>query len=104
LAPRAIGRGNLLAADGKPTRSMSRLGRLQKGRRDDTFLPPARLLYHPPSGKLYATSNVCTHRGATVMNKQTELVCPKHNSHFSLEGTVTQAKPAARCPVRGFRR
>jgi nitrite reductase/ring-hydroxylating ferredoxin subunit len=38
------------------------------------------------SGKIYAMSAVCTHKMGTVRIKGTELVCPKHNSHFATDG------------------
>jgi cytochrome b6-f complex iron-sulfur subunit len=46
-------------------------------------------------GKLYACTSKCTHRGATIVAADTELVCHQHNSHFSLDGTVTSG-PAQR--------
>jgi len=47
------------------------------------------------NGKLYACTSKCTHRGATISNEGTELVCHQHDSHFSLDGTVTSG-PAQR--------
>ncbi len=39
--------------------------------------------------KLYASSATCTHRGATLTLTDTDLFCPRHKSHFSFQGTVT---------------
>jgi len=50
-------------------------------------------------GRLFAASNVCTHKGVALNVKGEELVCPKHNSHFSIEGTVTKG-PAKGTLVR----
>ena len=36
--------------------------------------------------KIYAMTAVCTHKMGTVKLKGTELVCPKHNSHFANDG------------------
>lgn len=40
-------------------------------------------------GKLYACSSICTHKGALLTLTPTDFLCPKHHSHFSYEGTVT---------------
>ena len=46
------------------------------------------LLVHSLSGGYLAFSMSCTHKGADVEldENKTGLVCPLHNSHFSLEG------------------
>jgi cytochrome b6-f complex iron-sulfur subunit len=49
-------------------------------------------------GKLYACSSSCTHRGVTVAVKDNELVCPAHNSHFSVQGTVTSGPAKSSLP------
>lgn len=43
--------------------------------------------------KIYALSAVCTHKMGTVKVKGDELLCSKHNSHFTYEG-ATKAGPA----------
>ncbi len=37
-------------------------------------------------GKLYAMTALCTHKMGIVKIKGSDLVCPRHNSHFSTDG------------------
>lgn len=54
------------------------------------------VLVHLDSGEFAMYSAECTHRGCTVMYKAEEqhLVCPCHNSTFSLEGGYVVSGPA----------
>src|SRR4051812_14819167 len=36
--------------------------------------------------KIYAMTSICTHKMGVVKIKGSELVCPKHNSHFANDG------------------
>ncbi len=49
-------------------------------------------------GKLYAATSTCTHRGATITLDNGEMVCHQHNSHFSVQGTVTAGPAKASLP------
>jgi nitrite reductase/ring-hydroxylating ferredoxin subunit len=92
--------GNVLAADTAAAAGPIDVGALADFKADgitSTFARSGFLLIRH-DGKLYATSNVCTHKGAQVINKNGELVCPKHDSHFSLEGTVTKGKANSTLP------
>lgn len=53
-------------------------------------------------GKLYACTSSCTHRGVTVAVKGDELVCPAHNSHFSVQGTVNSGPAKSSLPHTQF--
>jgi len=50
-------------------------------------------------GKIYASSNLCTHKGVPLTLKGGEIMCTKHGSRFSNEGTVTKG-PARDTLVR----
>lgn len=45
--------------------------------------------------KIYAMTAVCTHKMGTVKLKGADLVCPKHNSHFTNEGKPTSGPAKA---------
>jgi nitrite reductase/ring-hydroxylating ferredoxin subunit len=53
---------------------------------NDKLADTKKIIVVRENGKIYAMSAMCTHKGATVKIKGTELVCPKHNSHFDNEG------------------
>lgn len=65
----------------------------------DKFVRQGGFLIIRTGGRLFAASNLCTHKGVPLNVKGAELVCPKHNSHFSIEGTVTKG-PAKSTLVR----
>jgi len=50
-------------------------------------------------GRIYASSNLCTHKGVPLTLKGGEIMCTKHGSRFSNEGTVTKG-PARDSLVR----
>jgi len=50
-------------------------------------------------GKLYASSSLCTHKGVPLTVRGGEILCTKHGSKFSNEGTVTKG-PARDSLVR----
>ena len=52
----------------------------------DKLADSKKVLIARDSGKLYAMTAICTHKMGTVKIKGTELVCPKHNSHFANDG------------------
>lgn len=51
------------------------------------------------NGRVYASSNLCTHKGVPLTVKGGEIICTKHGSRFSNEGTVTKG-PARDSLVR----
>jgi cytochrome b6-f complex iron-sulfur subunit len=61
----------------------------------DKLADSKKLIIVRDNGKLYALSAVCTHKMGTVKVKGTELVCPKHNSHFANDGKVTKGPAKA---------
>jgi len=50
-------------------------------------------------GKIYATTAICTHKQSVLKINGNEFVCPKHGSHFSIDGTATHG-PAKNSLVR----
>ena len=52
----------------------------------DKLADSKKVLIVRDNGKLYAMTAICTHKMGTVKIKGTELVCPKHNSHFANDG------------------
>jgi Rieske Fe-S protein len=52
----------------------------------DKYAMSNKILVARENGKIYAMSARCTHKGATVVTKNGELICPKHGSHFSDDG------------------
>ncbi len=92
--------GNVLAADAK-TEPVD-VGLLADYKADgisDKFAKSNRILVIRSDGHLFAATAICTHKGAMLTVKGQEIVCPKHNSHFSVEGTVTKG-PAKDTLVR----
>src|SRR5438045_9657488 len=61
----------------------------------DKLADSKKLIIVRDSGKLYAMSAICTHKMGTVKIKGTELVCPKHNSHYANNGKVTKGHAKA---------
>ncbi len=59
----------------------------------------SRFLVIRNGNKIYAASNLCTHKGVTLTVKNGEILCSKHGSRFSNEGTVTKG-PARDSLVR----
>jgi nitrite reductase/ring-hydroxylating ferredoxin subunit len=48
------------------------------------------------SGKLYACTDICTHRGATIKSPDGQsFECPRHHAKYDINGNVTQG-PAKR--------
>jgi nitrite reductase/ring-hydroxylating ferredoxin subunit len=66
----------------------------------DKYANTGRVLIVRDNNKIYAMSAKCTHKGATVKVKGTELVCPKHGSHFTNAGKPTSG-PASKGPNGG---
>ncbi len=65
---------------------------------DETDLArPILVFRHPKTKKIGAVDPKCTHKGCNVEfdSEQQLLVCPCHNSQFSLDGTVVK-KPASK--------
>ena len=56
----------------------------------DKFVMSNHVLIIRENGKIYATTSVCTHRGADVAVQGDILHCPKHGSEFSNAGLVTK--------------
>ncbi len=59
----------------------------------------SRFLVIRNGNKVYAASNLCTHKGVALSIKNGEIFCAKHGSRFSHEGTVTKG-PARDSLVR----
>ncbi len=61
------------------------------------------LLVRQPGGEVHALLMKCTHQGGSLNMKQGVLVCPRHGSHFDLEGDVVKSpakKPLHKFPSR----
>ena len=48
--------------------------------------PDEKLIVVRSGDKIYALSNVCSHKMGNVKVKGEEIVCPKHNSKFAADG------------------
>jgi nitrite reductase/ring-hydroxylating ferredoxin subunit len=55
----------------------------------DTLAKKNKIFIIREDGKVYAATSICTHRGAPLTLTKDDLFCPKHKSHFSFYGTVT---------------
>jgi len=66
---------------------------------NDKFIKSNRLIVARNDGKIYAFSAVCTHKFNTLTVAGDHLVCNKHHSEFSAQGTVTKG-PANASLVR----
>ena len=58
-------------------------------------MPEKILLVRQKEGGYHALEMKCTHKGAALVQKNNELVCPAHGSEFDMDGKVVQS-PAAR--------
>ncbi len=74
------------------------LGDYAKDGISDRFAKQHAIMVVRHDGKLYAVSNRCTHKGAAINIRGDGFLCPKHNSTFSIEGTVTQGKASSTLP------
>jgi nitrite reductase/ring-hydroxylating ferredoxin subunit len=61
----------------------------------DKFLRSDRVLIIREGDKIRAISAICTHRQTTLTVKGSEIVCPKHGSHFTAAGAVTKGPARA---------
>jgi Rieske Fe-S protein len=61
----------------------------------DKFAMSNHILVGRENGKIFAMSARCTHKGATVVTKNGELLCPKHGSHFDNDGKPTKGPAKA---------
>jgi Rieske Fe-S protein len=56
----------------------------------DKWPKPDRVMLIKNGGKIYAVNSTCTHKNCATKLKEADIVCPCHNSKFSVEGTVTK--------------
>ncbi len=61
----------------------------------DKLADTKKILIVRDGSKIYAMTALCTHKMGTVKIKGTELVCPKHNSHFANDGKPTKGPAKA---------
>jgi nitrite reductase/ring-hydroxylating ferredoxin subunit len=55
----------------------------------DQFIKSGKIIIYRESGQMYASTSICTHKGAQMIVKGDEVYCPRHGSTFSPQGTVT---------------
>jgi nitrite reductase/ring-hydroxylating ferredoxin subunit len=61
----------------------------------DKFVKSAGFFVIRNDKRLYACTNVCTHKYAVMQLAEGEIYCPKHGSKFSVEGTPTDGPAKA---------
>jgi Rieske Fe-S protein len=64
----------------------------------DKFAHSNRIFIIRDGGKLFAASATCPHRGALITLDNGNLHCKRHNSFFSIEGTVTDGPAKSSLP------
>jgi cytochrome b6-f complex iron-sulfur subunit len=61
----------------------------------DKFVRTDKIIVVREGDKIRAMSAICTHKAATVTVKGAEIVCPKHNSRYALDGKPTKGPATA---------
>jgi nitrite reductase/ring-hydroxylating ferredoxin subunit len=56
------------------------------------FAKPNHIMVIRESGKIFATTAICTHKGVLLKEKEGKIFCSQHNSRFTPEG-VPSPKP-----------
>jgi nitrite reductase/ring-hydroxylating ferredoxin subunit len=57
---------------------------------NDKFVKSQSVFIIREDKKIFASSAICTHKGATLKVRNGEIWCPKHGSTFSEDGAVTK--------------